>query len=518
METRRIMFNEDNTHQFYEYCEANVRLTPEIAKEYISQYIGTQITDYLINVNSLNSSYPSKVFESYDRKYLQKFENGVEVDYTKCHGRHYYESFIEDGYDMYAHWIELLKEIGIRSWLSFRMNDCHNNADVASFMLCDWYHEHPELRRFAHHGATEYYDNCLDYAKEEIRSRMLAYIDEALDRYDVESGIELDFIREEFCFSLGNEYNGRLIMTEFIREVRKTVDKYAEKRGKEYKIIVRLPRSPEDCLYLGLDVMEWVKQGLVNIVVASPRWCPTDNDIPVEFWKQILAPYNVEFAAACELILRVHPSGEFCILNTHETTLASAFHNLCAGSDFTYLFNYMRSNVTDYNNPENTVMYSDLYKWDNYQHLIRNAGAYETAIKCVRRHIPTYQDLTVPWKSNWCPFPAECKHPRAYVKVRIRTGDVPEDARVLLILGCSAKDGSELSANDFDLWINTHKISELVGTEEIRPAYTLKTGYVFELKPEWLNSINMLEVSANKDGKPFDIDFSEIRVIPVNAQ
>ena len=98
MQKRMIMFNEDNTHQFCEYCTAHVRLTPEIAKEYIAQYAGTQVTDYLINVNSLNSSFPSKVLESYDQRFLEKKQNGYDVDFSDTHARQYYESFIAVSY------------------------------------------------------------------------------------------------------------------------------------------------------------------------------------------------------------------------------------------------------------------------------------------------------------------------------------------------------------------------------------------------------------------------------------
>lgn len=508
---RKIMFNEDNTHQFYEYCEAGVRPTPEIAKEYIAQYAGTQVTDYLINVNSLNSSFPSKFFTSYDQKYLQKKENGLDVDYTKTHALSYYQMFIEDKYDMYAHWITLLRQIGIRPWLSFRMNDCHEMMEPAGFMLCDYFHEHPELRRTAHRGPAGYYDNCFDYAHEEIRTRMLNYIDEALERYDVD-GVELDFMREMFCFSIGGEIDGREIMTDFIKQVRAVMKKYDEKRGKKMPLLVRVAYSPELCYDMGFDVVRWAREELVDTIVASPRWCPTDNNIPVEFWKQILAPYKVSFAAATELILSTDKEGKFW-LNTHETALATCFQHLSAGSDFVYLFNYMRSNVTDYNNPENYVMYSDLYKWDNYQHLLRNAGEYETAIRCVRRHVPTHHDLQ---PNAIRPFPGKCDTVNGYKTLKIRTGDVPEDAQVTLILGCRAlEEGKELPGDKIVAYINSHPL-HFTETIEVKPAFTQNPGYCFPIDPAVIRSVNTVELTIPKDGThiPFEIDFAEIRVVP----
>ncbi len=510
---RKIMFNEDNTHQFCEYYEAGVRPTPEIAKEYIAQYAGTQVTDYLINVNSMNSSFPSKYLTSYDQKYLQKEENGVAVDYTHTHMLPYYQMFIEDHYDMYAHWIELLRQIGIRPWLSFRMNDCHNATDKTSYMLCDYFHEHPEFRRTAHHGPAGYFDNCFDYAHPEIRERMLNYIDEALDRYDVD-GVELDYMREMFCFSVGGEVDGRQIMTDFVRDVRKIMAKYDQKRGKKMPLLVRVAYSPELCYDMGFDVVEWAKEKLVDIIVASPRWCPTDNDIPVEFWKRILAPYDVEFAAATELILCT--ANDKFWLNTHETALASCFQHLSAGADFAYLFNYMRSNVTNYNDPENYIMYSDLYKWDNYQHLLRNAGEYDTAIRCVRRHVPTYHDMQ---DNAPRPFPDRCDTYNLYKKMRIRTGDVPADAEVLLVLGCARLENPEqlIPFDKMGVYINSHKL-ECCGTEKVQPEFTLKPGYCYRVPVDVIRGVNVVELTMEKDGVPFDIDYAEIRVLPKNPR
>ena len=133
---------------------------------------------------------------------------------------------------------------------------------------------------------------------------------------------------------------------------------------------------------------------------------------------------------------------------------------MTAGADFAYLFNYMRSNVTNYNDPNDSIMYSDLYKWDNYQHLLRNAGEIDTAMKCIRRHIPTFQDCTPIWKNTYCPFPNVCKSNDYYVNVRIRTGLVPKGAKATLILGCDPVDnkGGELPLGNFEVWINAHQL------------------------------------------------------------
>ena len=60
----KIMFNEDPNHHIGEICEArkylgeDFKITEEMEKEFVYQYKGTQLTDYLINVNFMCSIYP----------------------------------------------------------------------------------------------------------------------------------------------------------------------------------------------------------------------------------------------------------------------------------------------------------------------------------------------------------------------------------------------------------------------------------------------------------------------------
>ncbi|PWM47548.1 MAG: hypothetical protein DBX47_00500 [Clostridiales bacterium] len=534
--SRKIMFNEDAAHHFGEYACAHKMPTPELEKEFIYQYKDTQITDYLINLNYMLSLAPSKVMMSYAEKHYQKVENGKDVDYSD---NIYYKCFIENGYDVFAHWIQLLREINIRPWLSFRMNDCHDSFADQSFMLDDYFHEHKELRRVSHHKPTEYYDNCFDFGKKPVRDKMYNYIQECLERYDVD-GIDLDFMREQFCFSIGGEYAGRGVMINYIREIKELVDRFAKIRNKNIEISIRIPQDPTDCFYEGFDVVTMAKEKLIDVIVPSPRWCPTDNDLPIEFWKNILSPYNVELAAGLELILQTCTGGELFWLQTHETAMAAAYQYLSAGADCIYFFNFMRTNATDFNDPSNEVMYQDLFKWDNYQHLFRNAGDKESSQKCIRRHIPTFHDTVPAWRERYKPFPAVCNDPNKYLQVRARTGNILPTDKVKIVLGCSYnpensyKDTTEmkdiyayktklpidetpLPLDNFEVYINSNKII-CSSTEDIRPFFTRKKGYVFDIDDNSIfEQVNMIEIAVKNNGLPFNIDFLEIRVIPEKA-
>lgn len=531
--SHKIMFNEDAAHHFEQYGLAGKVPTPELEKEFIYQYKDSQITDYLININYKLSLGPSKSMMSYAEKYFQKTENGKPVDYTD---NLFYKCFIENGYDVFAHWIELLREINIRPWLSFRMNDCHDSFAEQSFLLDDYFHEHKELRRVTHHQPTEYFDNCYNFEKEPVRDKMYYYIEESLERYDVD-GIDLDFMREQFCFSVGGEYSGREIMLDYIRNIRALVDKFSERRNKKIEISIRIPQDPSDAFYQGFDAVTMAAEGLVDIIVISPRWCPTDNDLPVELWKTILKPYDVQLSAALELIVQTCTGGELFWLQTHETAMAAAYQALCAGADCVYFFNFMRTNTTDYNNPDDQVMYQDLFKWDNYRHLFKNAGEKETAALCTRRHIPTFHDTVPFWEERFRPFPAVCSDPDVFLKVRVRTGIVRHTDSVKIILGCSYnppgtyKDSDDmkkiyaygeklpadttlLPLDNFNVYLNSNKLI-CTQTEDIKPFFTRKKGYVFEVDDNSiLDQVNVVEITMRKDGMPFNTDYLEIRVEP----
>ena len=62
----KIMFNEDPNHHIGEMREArkymgeDFRITEEMERDFVYQYKGTQLSDYLINVNFMCSAYPSR--------------------------------------------------------------------------------------------------------------------------------------------------------------------------------------------------------------------------------------------------------------------------------------------------------------------------------------------------------------------------------------------------------------------------------------------------------------------------
>ncbi len=113
----------------------------EEIQKFLLQYKGSQVTDFIFNLNASLSYTPSKILQTCFDKYLQKEENGVPVDYTASYLETAYRIQIVQGIDLYGEWIPLCREIGIRPWLSFRLNDCHDNLQPAGLRSSDYFHE-----------------------------------------------------------------------------------------------------------------------------------------------------------------------------------------------------------------------------------------------------------------------------------------------------------------------------------------------------------------------------------------
>ena len=421
------MFNEDWSHFYYNYWMEGIDVDLDVIKEFIYRYKDTQITDFSMNINAQIASYPSKVMESFIDKYRKEEEAGEYVDYKNTFAKLVYDIYEVKGIDMYAVWIDTLREIGIRPWLSFRMNDCHHNWRNVHLMISDLYRESKQLQRVRHRGLPDksisrqnddafYWDRCFDYAKKEVREYMLAFIDEALGRYDTD-GVELDFTREIPAFQMGAEAKGRKIMTNFLADVKAIVEKHGKARGKRIEISTLVGADPTIIYNWGYDVVEWAKRGLIDTVIALPRWATTYTELPVGMWKKLLEPYGVEFAAGTQILTADNPEVAGCA-NTLSSTMGCIAAYRSQGSDFTYLYNYMYNTL---------VGYRTVYKWtdipedavsvateENLHHVFTHAGDTEIALRSRRRHLVSYYDFPNYWDKTVSRLPIECKDSRYY--------------------------------------------------------------------------------------------------------
>lgn len=105
---------------------------------------------------------------------------------------------------------------------------------------------------------------CLDFVHEEVRQERFALIEEVLRNYPVE-GFELQMNYQPYYFHPSNCKKGRQLMTDWIERVYQAV----KQSGKGRELVIRIPASIKGCMEVGLDVREWLRRGIADVLVGQ---------------------------------------------------------------------------------------------------------------------------------------------------------------------------------------------------------------------------------------------------------
>ncbi|MBQ8248832.1 MAG: hypothetical protein IJY93_02980 [Clostridia bacterium] len=421
--------------------------------QFAKQFEGTHITDYFLSVNDQCSVFPTTTTTSYLDKYYQKVENGVEVDYTNDpFARGAYHIYDELESDFLGIITETLSDIGINPWLSFRMNDAHDmTAMEVGPLFTDFYHNHPEIRRVQHHSYVSYMDKLMDYTHPIVREYWLNYINETLNRYDI-YGIELDFQRELYLWHIGGEYAGLDILNEFMRQVDDLVAVYEEKYGHKIKIATRVAYDVNTNFDFGLDVITWMAEGIVDMMIPASRFSSTDMDIPIRMWDSITESYGVELVASIEWTNIMSSYGVDPEPMDIETASAFAANAFSQGAEKVYLFNRYKSGTDFFTDSDKISTKSTYYTgnkalWNEYTTL----GSYEKVLTMNRRNLLTYKDMNMLWNSKVSVLPKTVGED-TYTTFRVPMGDVLDGSELTLKFSVSE---SEVLENPPKVYINS---------------------------------------------------------------
>jgi len=414
-----LALNEDADHFFFDRNPE--KMTVDGLNELGDHYISPQMKEIFFNVNSMRTSYRSRVWtaiwDGFDPSLGddQPFFADWPANEIAPVRKGVYNAYLLDlkGIDLFKVWIDRTRYHGRSPWLSMRMNDVHWTDRPGCYVHSPFWRDHPEYRRVDYRFES-WSDRAFDYGRKEVRDYHMTLVREILDRYDFD-GLELDWMRFGFHFRPGFEEEGRNLLIEFHREVRDLANAAAKRMGHPVKIGVRVPSRPQTARGLGLDAVAWAKLGLVDYIVITPFWATAEFDMPVELWKELLHGTNVTLAAGLEINLRptpkVWPKYGAGFTNTAETVFGAASSLLHRGADRIYLFNYMDS-VTTVSNPE------------DYPRILNSAGALETAAAGSRRHIVTYSDTWAPGEPQAFPLPETCRKGKT-AAFRIHIGPKP---------------------------------------------------------------------------------------------
>lgn len=495
-----LFYNEDWMHFIWTRYNANIDVSEEILKEYIYSFKGTQVTDFALNVNGTVSNAPSKILETFVDKYNVTEENGIKVNYKDSFARKAYEIFAEKNIDMYAVWIDALREIGVNPWISVRVNDCHANCEKTEIRKSSMVEKYSKYNVSAYRESIGYFDRCFDYSFDEVRKTVLSYIDEMLDRYEV-NGLELDLTREMVLFKPGFEDKGRKIFKNFIFDVSKLLDKYHLKYGHIIKLSLLVHQNPYDCFNKGVDVLSFIEK--VDYISIISRWDSTDTDMPIELWKQLFGD-NIKLGGGQQLLVAPYPRN-WATISSVKMAFGQAIANLSRGCDFVYLYNYM--DMGGFEGEIANWKYDDSIKNDaNLPLIFKNIGKRETLLKQERSHPITYCDFAYISSNRNYLLPLEFSGKENYYQLlRFSVGEIPKDKKVRLILGIN---DDSLGADDFSVYVNSSKCeySESINIES--KIYPNKC-YVFDIKENYFD----IFIAELRISKPCKIEYAEIEVI-----
>lgn len=302
------------------------------------------------NMNFQRSFYPTKVGTPF-WKDLSLDENGKllmrgkpvtaensESDYRAMFLRS--KKMNEEFPGFMAYRYKYCHEKGIEMWHSMRMDDVHHTPLKLEHrpQHCDMWLDRKDLIRawYRHTWRGEWVDNALDYGQPEVYDYHLRMAREYLLDYESD-GIELDWLRCAPIFKPGFDEMNTPLLTRFMRDVRKAADEAEAKWGHRIRIAARVPAHVTDAMGMGMDVPTWAREGLIDVLIPSPRDCATEQDTNVALWR-ILAPAPVILAPCIDCIMSSNPGWSLEYSAATDCGFASNFYQ--QGADTIYFYNH----------------------------------------------------------------------------------------------------------------------------------------------------------------------------------
>jgi hypothetical protein len=400
--------------------------TGEAVDRYVDRLAEAGVTHLLVNTNAQRVNYASAVWQPFwdgydsERPDTQPFLAGLPAD-SRASYRRWVDNALQldrDGVDYPARMLSRARDHGLKSWVSLRMNDVHNLNEPHHPLHSNFWRNHPELRR-RNCGNTNH-GKAFDYARSEVREYFWNLIVETLERFEID-GLELDFMREPKLFSKGEEAEGGRILTGWLGEIRALVKETAKERNWEIRLGVRVPSNPETGRLLGLDAVAWAREGLVGLVVPTPRWATAEFDMPLDQWRKLLAGTGAALAGGLEVLVRGTNNAPFAHA-TPEQAKGLAVNVLASGAEAVYLFNYFPSQHPDW--PAGA-----------YVATLRTMSSLSALTAGPRSHVLTFRDIVEPAENYTPPLPATGEQLSFELPIGPRP---PADWQVTLLLGMEA--------------------------------------------------------------------------------
>lgn len=397
MKMHGLMYNQDSTDFFFTHVVKEGVDGGAMLDAYLDLIAEAGVKTFMCNTNARETNYRSGVWQSFwegydpagpdDQEFLKTIPEGERAGWRRM--VHSMWTLDHQGVDYPARVIERCRLRGMSPWISLRMNDVHFNGNIEHPF-------HPEFWRDPQHWRNTggYFARGLDYGQAEVRELYRKLIVETLERHDID-GLELDFMREPYLFREGAEQEGAAILDAWLREMRKLVEEAAARRGHPILLGVRVPSRVEVAQAWGLDAVRWAQDGLVDLVVPTPRWATLEYDMPMAQWRKLLEPTGVTLAGGLEIRCQAVSGGPAHSATPEEASGAAAAV-LANGADAVYLFNYFPG-----------IIGSSGWTREAYVRTLGAMDSLEALRKLPRRHLVTYRDILGPHEAYHAPLPAD---------------------------------------------------------------------------------------------------------------
>ena len=191
------------------------------------------------------------------------------------------EAMIESGTDPLMLVCEHAKKRGFQFLAHILLNMNHmSHGRVTNCRVADFTTEHPEWQVGPEPDFPEAeFDSPsrLSYSYPEVRADRLAVIRELVSDYPSD-GVEmnLDDYTPLIARSEIEEHTDTL--TEWMREIRQACDAAAAQQGRAKRLVVRMPGTLHGSKSIGLDLERWIREEIVDTVIAMPVRGGWEND------------------------------------------------------------------------------------------------------------------------------------------------------------------------------------------------------------------------------------------------
>ena len=264
---RRIMYNDDGGTSIY--LPHPYPMTLDQYYDCVDQLLGTQVDTYVLCIGATTHREAGGD--------VQKPEKAFRGSVWRMNRNwHHLEGL---GIDPPTALLDRAKERGLEAIASLRMDDAHfaysPEGPEAPGQASQFWLEHRECcidptvdASKVLRGTSEWPRILYDYSHPLVQQLFLDTIDRTFEKCDAD-GFELDFMRQPYFFK-PEEALGKLdVMTDLLKRARRRLDEIGREKGRSMVLGALVPAGPDRAREIGLDVLTWMKEGLLDYVVPK---------------------------------------------------------------------------------------------------------------------------------------------------------------------------------------------------------------------------------------------------------